>query len=447
MAKLGRLNSEQQQMYVTAVNSAVFNNILYQPEFRQPGQPMISPVLQALYPIPVPDDLKSEMTTLGVDKYWRLYINFDYFGSLNDNERTFVLQHEAWHVLFGHHSEDLTLLNPMRVNVAGDLQINSMLGKYHTPEGLMTPERFKLEDNQGFWYYFENLPTDKDKQPKQGDGDGEGGEGGQPGKGQPGTCSGGSGAGRAQGWEEKLGAGAPKKEKHEQEQARREVAQRVRDAQDGGKMSGFGSSELARWASEILAPKVNWRSELNAVIGLFARLKGHGPRATFSRMNRRRGPGYLGDKEIVGKRLVSPAMRRPQPTIAFALDTSGSMSENDLAAGVTELKSVIEHAGEVTFFSVDAMITDTQKLRNISAANLTGGGGTDMGEAIRWVNDNYHDILIIATDGYTPWEETPPANTLVIACIIGHSHAETAKLCAEAPDYIRAIPVVLDSKH
>lgn len=420
MAKFGRLTDEEAKVYSSALSSAILH-FSFTPGIQR-GMPWIAPVATMLYPIAVPEHLKSELPTLAVDKDWRLYINFDFFNSLNRDEQVFVLQHEAWHVLFGHHSEELACLpSQERVNLAGDLQINSMLGREFNPTEVH-PEALKAEEHKGFWYYYDKLEG-KDQNNS--------------------SCSGGSGAGNEQPWEEELGEGAPKRAEVEKSEAVKEVARQARAAA-ANRQAGDGSDTLSRWADEVLAPRVDWRSELKSHVQKISRMKGHGPRATYSRLSRRRGlPGQQGPKSLDSRRLVSPSYRMPLPTVAFAQDTSGSMENTKLAGGLAEVASVLKRVGEVTYFSVDSSIQNAKKIRGVGGVDLQGGGGTDMGEAIRWVKDNYHDILVIVTDGETPWETNPPANTKVIAVILADTHAQAASLCAQAPSYVRTIPVVL----
>jgi predicted metal-dependent peptidase len=52
--------------------------------------------------------------------------------------------------------------------------------------------------------------------------------------------------------------------------------------------------------------------------------------------------------------------------------------------------------------------------------NLSGGGGTDMrvGIAAAMVGKPQPDMVIVLTDGYTPWPDRPLGKTKLLAVII-----------------------------
>jgi len=98
-------------------------------------------------------------------------------------------------------------------------------------------------------------------------------------------------------------------------------------------------------------------------------------------------------------------------TIAFCLDTSGSMSRKELALGFTELLNIVRTEPEVTLVIMycDASLHVQYNVTKIDDIDFTvkGRGGTDFNppfvrirELLR--TDQAPDVLIYATDGYAP---------------------------------------------
>ena len=71
-------------------------------------------------------------------------------------------------------------------------------------------------------------------------------------------------------------------------------------------------------------------------------------------------------------------------------------------------------------FTVDSRSSAPQKLRNVRDLQLSGGGGTDMRVGISAALEHGANIIIVMTDGYTPWPEAAPRGTKVICCLVGN---------------------------
>jgi predicted metal-dependent peptidase len=123
-------------------------------------------------------------------------------------------------------------------------------------------------------------------------------------------------------------------------------------------------------------------------------------------------------------RVVMPSLRRPLPTVAIVVDTSGSMADTDLAAAMAEVAGVLRGVGirgnRITVFACDAAAGVAQRVARAEELSLTGGGGTDMREGIAAALDltPRPDVVVVLTDGFTPWPADPvPAR--VIAGLLG----------------------------
>jgi predicted metal-dependent peptidase len=131
-----------------------------------------------------------------------------------------------------------------------------------------------------------------------------------------------------------------------------------------------------------------------------------------------------------------PAMVKPTPAVSIVVDTSGSMSEDDLNMAVGEIRGILMAMGNRTasYYAVDADVHVAKKISAVSQVELKGGGGTSMPVGIeRAVTDKPKpDVLIVITDGYTDWDETPPPCKL-ICCMVneemqGPSYAKTVNI-------------------
>src|ERR1035437_1408093 len=109
--------------------------------------------------------------------------------------------------------------------------------------------------------------------------------------------------------------------------------------------------------------------------------------------------------------------------VSTVVDTSGAMSQADLDAAMAEVHGVLHSTGvareRVRLLSCDAAATTAQRVRSAVSVRLTGGGGTDMRVGIRAAEKATPapHVVIVLTDGDTPWPETPTRARLVCAVI------------------------------
>lgn len=146
---------------------------------------------------------------------------------------------------------------------------------------------------------------------------------------------------------------------------------------------------------------------------------------------------------MAGSQAILPAMRQPAPPrVACILDTSGSIEGTQLrdflaeVAGITQASGI---AGGVSVICCDAQAYPTQRVRNPSDATeirLEGGGGTDMGAGITAaaaLRPTPH-IIVVFTDGYTPWPAKPPRGIDTTIVVLTDDHART-----DVPTWCRTI--------
>lgn len=163
-----------------------------------------------------------------------------------------------------------------------------------------------------------------------------------------------------------------------------------------------------RWAKELLEPTVDWRRELASLVRRsFAQVAGLRD-YTYQRPSRRDS-----SMRSSGQGIILPAMRQPNPPqVAIVIDTSGSMSDEELSWALSETQGVLRSLGSsgrsIKVITCDAE-AHTARVNSASKIQLQGGGGTDMRVGIdeAMSNRNRPDVVIVLTDGYTPWPNEP----------------------------------------
>lgn len=182
-----------------------------------------------------------------------------------------------------------------------------------------------------------------------------------------------------------------------------------------------------RWAEQVLEPAVDWRRLLAAKIrhGL-AHTAGRVD-YTYRRPSRRALPG-----------VVLPSLHRPLPAVSVVIDTSGSVTDGMLGQALAEVTGVLRAAGRLTVISCDARAYRAQDVKRVAELRLGGGGGTDLREGFAAARARRPppDLIIVITDGHTPWPDRPDARTRVIVCLLDAA--------AEPPGWAETVRVDVD---
>ena len=203
----------------------------------------------------------------------------------------------------------------------------------------------------------------------------------------------------------------------EAEAIRRKVAQDLVEfhKKEGGKSRGTIPAGWLRWAKEKLDPQVPWQRELaGALQSCVAEVAGIFD-YRYTKPSRR--------QDSLGWKVIFPSLKRPLPNVSVVVDTSGSMSDQDLAVCLAEVKGILKTLGmlSLTVIACDAYAHTCQMVFRVEQVKLLGGGGTDMGVGIETASRlrPRPDIIVVLTDGWTPWPANPPERIRVIAVIIG----------------------------
>ncbi|MCE2647885.1 MAG: VWA-like domain-containing protein [Streptomycetaceae bacterium] len=374
-----------------------------------------------------------DLPTLAVDAGWRMYYNPTFVLQQIPEVLATMVLHEALHCVSKHSArfEALGRENTSHEiwNLSGDANINQMLDDAKMPWGEFDPVRYESLAKYGvkggmtteltfftMVKYFEDNPS---KNPDHSD------------------CGGVTG-GSARGYEiPKSDMDNPSIKNDQQDVIRDRVAQ---DVIKHAREKGVGSvpGELLRWANELLNPQIDWKRELAGMMrSSLATVLGRKD-YTYARPSRRQSSMAIHDPEF-----ILPSMRKPAPpTIAIIIDTSGSVQDKEITEFLSEVDGIASANGiaqGITVIPCDAQVGEIQKIRSISGIadiKLGGGGGTDLRVGIAAAESlkPQPKIVIVLTDGYTPWPESidPHIEKLIICCSVTES-------VSDAPSYAAVI--------
>lgn len=368
--------------------------------------PYLAHALFALVPVPC-----AAVRALAVDAHWRLYFNPDWLVATGVPEVARELAHETWHLLQEHsaRARDMDVSRSTAdhwaqaadATVAATLVLDGL-----RPATMQRAEELSLPPGRSAEEYYAMLsrlpPPPSDGSP--GDDPRVGGCG-----------SGCDGLPRAHELPPDADVGAVDAE--DGGQIRRRVAIEYREHVTS---RGTEPGDALRWANALLEPRIAWEPLLSGVV---RRAVGwvHGRTDyTYSRPSRRQSSSA---------QVVLPGMRRPSPAVAMVVDTSGSVDDRLLARAMGEVEGALRSLGlrgqAVTIISCDAAVHTVQRVRRARDARLGGGGGTDMrvGLAAAAELRPRPDVVIVFTDGYTPWPKNPPAGAAVVTALLGRDRS------------------------
>ncbi|MDA8062159.1 MAG: VWA-like domain-containing protein [Actinomycetota bacterium] len=398
------------------------------------SHPYLATALFALRPVAA-----HGLGTFAVDRHWRIYVDPAPLRGWEVREVAGVLLHEVAHLVRDHAGRAETLgvrtaPEARRWNLACDLAINDDLdsdgiplpGNPDRPGSLGLPVGLLEED------YYSRLrspsersllpagsrPPEVGTPPSSGDGSATAGDGrptdgdGRPTDGadtptdaeDPSGCGSGS-DGRRRSWElEADDAGAPGIGGAEAAVIRVIVTEALRAA-------GTQAAGRLRSADPRSAAPVDWRCQLRSALRRCQQRRAGQSDTTYRRPNRRH-------PDIDGP--ILPARCEPRLELAVIVDTSGSVSEEQLGAALGQIDEVRRQLRLPWLWVIpcDATPGPPQRVRAAASIALSGGGGTDLRPALELLRrlQPRPDAAVVITDGYTPWPSAPPPGiTLVVA--------------------------------
>lgn len=307
--------------------------------------------------------------------HFEMLYNPQFFAELSDEHVSGVLMHEFYHLVFEHVTGRLPAEGMSKIwNVATDLAINShLIGKL--PEKALIPGEGHFEDfpvGKTADHYLELLKQKADEN-EEGEGEGEGGEGDWE------TLDDHSGWGEVDNTTKEI--------------AKERLKEAVKKAAEEASRSNSWGSVSQNTRQQILdsiATKVDWRKVLRYFIKTSQRSN---KRSTIKKINKRYAYVHPGKK-----------IQR-QAKIAVAIDQSGSVNDQMLAAFFSELNNLAKLA-EFTVIPFDHEVDESKiyvwkKGENRKRERVLTGG-TCFDAPTEYVNNNNFDGMIVLTDMYAP---------------------------------------------
>lgn len=321
----------------------------------------------------------------------------EFVDSLTDAEFRFLMLHECYHKMYRHLTtwQDLHKQNAGRANRACDYVINLKLedmdlkGFMSMPKGGCLDVKYR---NMNAKQVFDLLEDDPDD-------------------------DGGTGISSPEGFDSHDWEGAQQLSAEEAEQLAKEIDEAVRQ---GSMLAGKTGSGGNRDINELLQTKKDWRELLRDYVSTTCAGKDY---STWKKPNRR----YIG-MDMLMPSSISETMGE----LVIAIDTSGSIGQNELTKFLTEIKGICDQVkpSKVRIIYWDTAVCghevyDEQDRDNIvRSTKPMGGGGTDVECVPMYMNEHgiKPELVIVLTDGYLggSWGQWAVP---VLWCIQGNSSA------------------------
>ena len=369
--------------------------------------PYLAHALYALVPV-----ASTEVPRATVDERWRLYVNPGWLAAASIRDIGRELVHLVWHLLADHadRARDVGVRRDTARhwrNAADVTVYSTLLPDLLVPEGLPSARALRLPTDRSAEEYYALLsrlpaiaaPDEGAPRPSA-----------EPLAATEGCGSGADGVPRAHELPADVDVfgGVPTPDARH---IRRLVAIAYTEH---ARKRGSRPGDAWRWAHAILEPRTAWEPLLaRAVRRAIGFAAGRGE-YTYSRPSRHRSPG-----------IVLPGQRRPVPRVALVVDTSASVDDGLLARALGEIDGVLRALGgtAVTVYAVDAGVHAVSTVRRAVDTRLAGGGGTDMraGLTVAGAARPRPEVIVVLTDGDTPWPGTAPPGAAVIIALLGRA--------------------------
>jgi predicted metal-dependent peptidase len=336
-----------------------------------------------------------KIPTAGVGKNginYQLIINSNFWEELNDDQRLGVLKHELLHIAFGHLSIVFKFSDRKLANIAMDMEINQYIPKDWLPENGIFIENYSdlnLDTKAGCRYYYDRLRLAKDQ------------------KDQTGT----SGDSNFDKLCDQLdqGEGTPDHSTWDEFEDLSEAEQKLIDKQVQRILSEAKEQTLKKQGhvpgeidgliiiDEILAPKFNWRAYIRRFTGISTKI--------FTKKLRRKDNKRFSD---------NPGLKiKMRQKMLLAIDTSGSVSEDELKEFMNEIYHIHKAGVDITIVQCDTQITSIEDYKGKFELKVSGRGGTSFDPVLEYFEQNRQfTSLIYFTDGECTTHKKPSGKIL-----------------------------------
>lgn len=309
----------------------------------------------------------------------RLGFNPEFVENLNLDQIKGLLAHEVMHCACAHQARRQGREHD-KWNMAGDYAINPLLqdSGFTLPGEPLIDPAYSGKSADEIYGLLPKPEPDQDQGQDQGQGQGDQGQGQGQGQGQD-QGQQGQGGGDPGGCGEVRDALGP----DGQQPSQADLNQQAQDwkvaatqAAQQAKAMGNLPAGMERWVQELIDPKVDWREILRRFIDMNARND-----YAWTPPNRR----------FVHMGLYLPSLRSEElAAIVVAIDTSGSISADELDQFASELSEILEHYDtNIDVLYCDAHLAGHEAFTQQDIPlelHPKGGGGTDFRPPFGWVD-------------------------------------------------------------
>lgn len=338
------------------------------------------------------------------------FYNAEYIKSLSFEQTKFILAHEALHCALSHFARR-EHRNKRRWDIACDFAVNPLLAddKLAPPQGALILDAYRGMTAEEIYPYVqensEDEPLDQhlyDQDDKHGSGDQGGGQGGGAGDEQN------QDDGGSHGEADNEASGAPQPpplSATERESLAKQWQQRMASAAQQALQAGKLGGSMARLVDHLLQPQLPWRMLLARYMIQNAR-----DDYSFAHPSRREGSAIL------------PGLRSQHIDLVVALDTSGSISDDEMKEFLSEVNAIKGQAGaRITLHACDENLVAEgpwtfEPWEEITLPKkLQGGGGTKFTPIFEWaaLQDRSPHLLVYFTDAKGEFPTREPSYPVI----------------------------------
>lgn len=314
----------------------------------------------------------NEVSTLGVglnNLDCELLVNKEFWDSLSDKTQIACVKHELGHILMHHLTMRESFNDQEKCNIAMDIEINQYL--QDLPETCYFPETFGFPKEKGTKWYYDNLPS----VPKEGT----------------------DGIGDHSQWQpfEDLSEVEKQLVSQQIDHIAKHTAEQVQKL--AGKIPGE-FEEYIKGLFQKKPPIYNWKKHFRRVVGNSITSE-----IQLTRMRpSKRFPDARGIK----------LKRKPQ--ILVGIDTSGSVSQEDLSDFFTEIQHMYKTGVDITVAECDTKIQKIFKYTGPKEIPIAGRGGTQLHELYSYYKEHKEfSSMVILTDGCLFDFNFPPMKNVI----------------------------------
>ena len=330
-----------------------------------------------------------------------LVINPDYWETQDDIQQLNLLTHECYHIIFQHMFLYDSFPNKEVLGLATDCEVDSFLS--NLDDSWIVPSLWNLPNKKGTKFYYEEILKQAPTQQKQ--------------------QQSGGGTGNSQGDDRmpqtKDDHSQWNKDFNECSNAEKQLIQNQINGQIKAaaeqviKMQGTIPAELKEIVDELFKPKsrvFDWKSYFRRMLGSIYDIN-------IKKTRRKESVRFPESAGIKHKKRVS---------ILVAVDTSGSVNNNELRDFFSEITYIYKAGSRITILECDARISANYEYNGKWTGKVHGRGGTDFQPVIDYYRKNRKDYaaLVYFTDGECSIPSNVPRDTIWVITSEG-DHTKT----------------------